>query len=220
MPADITLDDIWKLFRETERHMREVSDRTDRKIAEVAEQLARTDAQLAATAAQLAKTDAHLARTDAQLAKTDALVARVTRAVDDLTGKWGKFVEGIVAPACETLFAERGIPVHRVYQRARSRLQSRTMEVDLLVVNARYVVLVEVKSTLKVEDVREHLDRPSEFKTLFPEYADRQVLGAVAGIVIEAGVDKFSYRQGLFVIAQSGDGVRLVNDGAFVPRAW
>lgn len=44
--------------------------------------------------------------------------------------------------------------------------------------------------------------------------------GAVAGIVIEEGVDRFAYREGLFVIAQAGDTVRLLNDGEFVPKAW
>lgn len=213
MPAEITLEEVWELFRET-----------DRKIAAVAEQQARTDAQLALaiaqSAAQSAKTDAQLAATDAQLAATTALVDRVARSVDDLTGKWGKFVEGIVAPACDRLFAERGIPVHRVFQRARVRLAGRTMEIDLLVVNSGHVVLVEVKSTLKVEDVRDHLERLAEFKAFFPEYGDRKVLGAVAGIVIDEGVDTFATRHGLFVIAQSGDSVRLLNDPDFAPRAW
>ena len=51
------------------------------------------------------------------------------------------------------------------------------MEIDILVVNAGYVVLVEVKSTLKVDDVRAQIERLGQFREFFPEYADKQVLG-------------------------------------------
>ena len=61
MPADITLEEVWKLFRETDQKFRETDDKLDR---------------------------------------LDAIVARTSRSVDDLTGKWGKFLEDLVAPAC------------------------------------------------------------------------------------------------------------------------
>ena len=140
--------------------------------------------------------------------------------MDDLTGKWGKFVEGMVAPACKTLFADRNIPVHKVLQRVQAEYEGRGMEIDILVVNEGYVVLVEVKSTLKVDDVREHLERLGQFREFFPEYADRQILGAVAGIVIEEQADRFAYREGLFVIGQVGDSVRILNDSQFQPKTW
>ncbi|KJU85339.1 hypothetical protein MBAV_002467, partial [Candidatus Magnetobacterium bavaricum] len=58
----------------------------------------------------------------------------------------------------------------------------------------------------------------SRFKEAFDEYAGRIVIGAVAGIVIEEGVDRYAYHKGLFVIGQRGDTVRILNDGKFVPR--
>ena len=181
MTADITLEEVWKLFRETDQRFRD----TDRKLAQL-----------------------------------EAIVARTSRSVDDLTGKWGKFLEGMVAPACKTLFADRNIPVHKVLQRVQAEYDGRTMEIDILVVNEGYVVLVEVKSTLKVDDVRDHLDRLAQFREFFPEYADRKILGAVAGIVIEEQADRFAYRQGLFVIGQTGDTVRILNDPQFQPKTW
>ncbi|MGK7957213.1 MAG: DUF3782 domain-containing protein, partial [Crocosphaera sp.] len=44
--------------------------------------------------------------------------------------------------------------------------------------------------------------------------------GAVAGIEIEEGADKYAYRQGLFVLAQSGETVNILNDEQFNPQAW
>ncbi|MBF0143035.1 MAG: hypothetical protein HQL59_06205 [Magnetococcales bacterium] len=74
------------------------------------------------------------------------------------------------------------------------------MEVDLLVVNGEVVILVEVKSKLKRDDVREHVERLAEFKDFFPQYAGKRIMGAVAGIVIEENVDLLAMKEGLFVI--------------------
>ncbi|MEO5368781.1 MAG: DUF3782 domain-containing protein [Magnetococcus sp. DMHC-1] len=161
------------------------------------------------------------AEADRHFQETERVVKDVSRQIGRLGGRWGEFVEGMVAPACETMFAERGIPVHKVHPRTKAKLPgNRHMEIDLLVINTTAVVAVEVKSDLKIEDVRWHADKLSEFKEFYPEYADRQIMGAVAGIVMGEGVDRFAMNLGLFVIVQSGENVRLANDLSFVPRIW
>ncbi|MBF0154526.1 MAG: hypothetical protein HQL64_12360 [Magnetococcales bacterium] len=57
-----------------------------------------------------------------------------------------------------------------------------------------------------------------EFKEFFPEYANRKVIGAVAGMVVEENVVRFAIKRGLFVMVQSGDSVRIANDASFVPH--
>ena len=59
-----------------------------------------------------------------------------------------------------------------------------------------------------------------ESQPIFPEYNDKQLYGAVAGIEIEQGADKYAYRQGLFVLAQSGETVTILNDARFQPKVW
>ena len=145
---------------------------------------------------------------------------RLKAAIDSLTGKWGRFVEGMIAPAVTSMFKERGIEVDRIFQRVRARRNGREMEVDILAVDDEYAVLIEAKSTLGVDDVREHIGRLEAFREFFPEYADRKVVGAVAGIVIEEEADKFAYRNGLFVIGQSGQAAKILNDEKFRPRFW
>ena len=79
---------------------------------------------------------------------------------------------------------------------------------------------ITARSTLTVEDVNEHIEILKKFKILFPEYADRKVIGAVGGIVIDEKSDAYAYRQGLFVITQSGDTVTILNDKKFKPKEW
>ena len=47
-----------------------------------------------------------------------------------------------------------------------------------------------------------------------------QIYGAVAGIEIDQGVDRYAYQQGLFVIKQTGETVAIANDTTFQPAAW
>jgi len=159
-------------------------------------------------------------RLDQVLANTSRQVDKATKAVDALTSKWGRFVESLLVPAVTRLFQERGIPVDKISQRVKARKNGRFMEIDVLAINQGYVVLIEAKSTLSVDDVNEHLQNLRGFKFFFPEYADRKVVGAVAGIVIDAGADRYAYKSGLFVIGQSGETVKILNDKKFAPRAW
>lgn len=174
----------------------------------------------AETDKRMRETDREIQQTARQMRETDRKLQETTKNVDSLTGKWGKFVEGLAAPAAERLFRDRGIRVGRVYQRARARKDGEGMEIDVLAVDGEHAVFIEVKSTLDIEDIQEHIERMEKFKTLFPESADRKAVGALAGIVIDEGVDRYAYRNGLFVITQSGDTVQVMNDEKFVPKEW
>ncbi len=222
MTQAVTFEDVWKMFQEMVREDRERRAELDRRMQETDRQMQETDRRMQETDRQMQETDRRMQETDRQMQETDRLVKEVSRQVGNLGSRWGEFVEGIVAPACETLFAKRGIPVHRVSPRvkAKSLDNSRRMEIDLMVVNTDSVVLVEVKSRLTAEDVRDHLKRVREFKEFYEGESGAKVMGAVAGILIDNDVDRFAMNEGLFVIVQSGDSVKLANDDTFVPRIW
>jgi hypothetical protein len=183
-------------FKETERLLKEQGLETDRRIREVSQEI------------------------QAVSLKVNKEIAQVNKQIGDLGGKWGRFVENMVAPACETLFLKKGIPVHQVAQRLKRHSAEKTLEIDVLVTNEAHVLVVEVKSTLGVTDVKEFVEDLSQFRLFFPEYAQKDLYGAVAGIEIEKGVAKFAYRQGLFVLAQSGETVTILNDDNFQPKCW
>ena len=45
-------------------------------------------------------------------------------------------------------------------------------------------------------------------------------MGAVSAMVVPDEAARFAYRQGLFVLGQSGETVTIRNDGAFEPAVW
>ena len=162
--------------------------------------------------------------TDKKWQETIARMEKLSQATDkkigDLTGKWGQFVEGLVTPAVVRLFAERGIVVTDFARQVERQRGDEGLEVDILATNGEYAVVIEVKSTLGMDDVNEHLERLGKFARFFPEYHNLKAVGAVAGIVIPKNVARFAYQQGLFVIAQSGETVKILNDEKFTPKVW
>ncbi len=58
------------------------------------------------------------------------------------------------------------------------------------------------------------------YQRLMPRYSEVRAMGTVAGMVVPDDVARYAYRQGLFVLAQSGDSVEILNDGNFTPRHW
>ncbi len=194
-----TADDVWQLLaeltaaqKETERRFQE----TDRRFQET-ERLLKEKSE-----------------------ETNRQIKEVNKQIGDLGGKWGRFVENMVAPACETIFLKRGIPVHQVSQRVKKRLNGETLEIDVLVTNENHVLVVEVKSSLGVNDVKELQSDLNKFRQFFPEYSQKQLYGAVAGIEIEEGADRYAYRQGLFVLAQAGETIAILNNSDFEPKNW
>jgi len=96
--------------------------------------------------------------------ETDRRIREVNKQIRDLGGKWGRFVENMVAPACETIFLKRGISVHQVSQRVKKRLEGQTLEIDVLVTNENHVLVVEVKSSLGVSDVKDLINDLAQFR--------------------------------------------------------
>jgi hypothetical protein len=216
-----TADDVWRLLgelaeaqKETERIIKEQAQENQRRSEESQHRFEETERLLKE---QSQETDRKI---QAAIQENKRINRQVSKQLAGLGGAWGRFVEDLVAPACERLFIERGIPVDQVSQRVKRRRQGETLEIDVLVVNQGHLLAVEVKSSLSVEDVKEFVQDLGQFRDFFPEYAQMAIYGAVAGIGIEAGADRYAYRQGLFVLAQSGERVVILNDAQFQPKAW
>ncbi len=209
--------EIWALFRETDKRMQETDKRmqeTDKRMQETDKRMRETDQQLK----QLAQSNDRLDKTVERVAK---IVERATHEVETLKAKWGRFVEYILAPGIANALQERGIPIHTISQRVKSKVPGKgMMEVDILGINQEYVLLVEAKSTLSNEDVKSCLENLAKFKSFFPEYAQRRLIGAVAGIEITGNADRQAYQEGLFVLGESEDNLVIKNDDQFQPKIW
>lgn len=114
-----------------------------------------------------------------------------------------------------------GIPINRISQRVKAHSPEHgEIEIDILGLNHEYALLVETKSTLSIDDINEVLEDLAKFKAFFPEYQDKKIIGAVAGIEITGKADRYAYQKGLYVLGESDDNVVIKNDAKFRPKVW
>ena len=86
-------------------------------------------------------------------------------------------------------------------------------EYDIILTNSNTVVITEVKYKFHPDDVAPLLDKKiPNFKKLFPMYKDFKIYGAIAGLSVPDGAKKKAIKYGFFVLAQSGDNIKLLND--------
>ncbi len=150
----------------------------------------------------------------------ERLVANTARAVDELNTPLGLFIENLVKPSLVRLFREQGIEIYETTGRATSQRPGAELGVDMLATTDADVFVIEVKDHRSDQGVEDFLGKLRQFKQSFPRYANYQIYGAVAGIEIDEGVDRFAYQRGLFVIKQTGDTVMIANNSTFQPTAW
>ena len=194
-----TAEEVWQLLGE----LVEVQKKTEQGFQEIKERFAETDRRFQETERLLKE----------QSKKTDEQIGK-------LGNRLGEFVEWQVRPAVVRLFQDRGIYVHEFLPDVSVKRATGGIQIDLLVVNDTEAILVEVKSKLSQTDVDEHLERLGKFKQLMPRYRDVNALGAVAGMVVPDDIAIYAYRRGLYVLAQSGENVVILNDDKFKPRVW
>ena len=197
-----TAEEVWSLLREVVAAQKD----TDRKFQE--------------TDRKILDTDRKFQETDRKFQETDRKLKEVLNSLGRLGNRLGDFVEEMVKPALVRLFQARGIAVHEVHRGVSAERQGEAIEIDLLVVNDSDVIAVECKSSLSTDDVDEHLVRLGKLRRLLPRYGEARVMGAVAAMVLPDDVARYAYRQGLFVLALSGDAVVIRNDASFVPANW
>jgi len=214
MTQNLTLDDFYALFRESERQRQE----TERLLRESLEESRQEfDRRMAESKAEF---DRSKEEYDRRIANAECIAAQANEAVSNLSSRWGRFVENLVAPAAIRLFQERGILVDRIYQRMRAPRGQQNLEIDIFAVNHDVAVVIEVKSRLTQSHVRKFLNKLDRFKTVFTEYKHHQFYGAMAAIEIDGEVDIYAENQGLFIIQQSGDSVYISTNINFTPRTW
>ena len=136
------------------------------------------------------------------------------------TSQWGALMESLVEGDLVPLLQARGITVRYTHTRMRGRRNGEHYEFDILAENGEEVVVVEVKTTLRAEDVAQFLEKLGKFKVYAPGYRGKKIYGAVAYIKADTSVQVHAERQGLYVIRATGNSASIINTEDFRPRVF
>ena len=198
-----TPEEIWKILREVSENQRETDRQLEEMITEAREQRKDTDRRMK-------DTDRRMKDTDRRMKKTD----------ERIFGQWGILMESLVEGDLVPLLQAEGIDVRSTHTRVNGHLNGEHYEYDILAVNDGKVVVVEVKTTLRPEDVRWFVKKLGRFTGYRKEYRGWKVYGAMAYLKAHKTVVKHVERQGLFVIRAVGSSASIVNRAGFQPRVF
>jgi len=86
--------------------------------------------------------------------------------------------------------------------------------------NGEQALAVEVKTTLREEDIDKHLLRMEKIRKHADEHSDkRRFMGAMAAMIIEDKTRNYALNHGLFVIELSGDDLKVTKPEGEV-KVW
>jgi hypothetical protein len=166
--------------------------------------------------------------TKKQFQETDKMLTekfrKTDREIDKLaalfTTQWGKLVESLVEGDLIKLLKRRRIQVESTIQRRKGCREGQNYEFDIIAVNGNEIVIVEVKTTLRPQDVSYFLEKLEKAKIFMPEYNNRIIYGAVAFISADSNCERMAENSGLFVVKATGSSSSIINKSDFKPRVF
>ena len=222
--------DIGKSQQKTEESLREVTEahketeaaqqKTEESLREVAEEQKKTEALTQETRVFLKDLGKKIDKVNRDLGK------KIDKVNGNLTNKWGKFVENLVHGDLLNLLAPWDIEVDRVQPRLVYTKfgENPGGEFDLVAVNSKELVIIEVKSTLDKGDIYRFIKKLQAFSKIpSTEYKDKIIYGGVAYLEVIKHADELAYEKGLFVIKAPGGECKIstiTNEKGFKPTEF
>lgn len=153
------------------------------------------------------------AKTDAQLAKTDEKLRETNRILSNIGIKLGSVAEEFFFYALNEKKILGKVRFDEVRHGVFSKTRKLEDEFDIVLFNGNTVGLVEVKHKVHPNDIEVLKTRKlSNFKSLFPDYADSRFILAIAGMSIPAETARLAREEGIAVLRQRGDLLEIEDD--------
>ena len=194
--------EIWSLIKETQKNIKELSASQKENEVWIKKFSVETD-----------KLHISQKQTDDQMKRTDI---KLDKFIGDTGNHWGKLGENLVKGSLVQRLKERGIKVEGVITNAKKG----GIEFDIIAINGKETVVVEVKATLDPSDVDKFKKNIEKFKTLWSDFKQKTVYGAMAYLIkANRQAESLAEKEGFFVISATGD-VIIKNEEGFKPKAF
>jgi hypothetical protein len=223
----LTLEEFWAAFLTSQEEFDQRMQEADRRAQE-ADRWAREsredfDRRMQEADRRMQETDRQIQETNRQMRETDRKMQETHRELGELGRKFGSVVEHLVVPNLVKKFNALGFNFTKYGQNIAISDRSKRIaaEVDIFLEDGDCAIAVEVKAQLKIDDVKDHVERMETLRRYADSRQDtRKFYGAVAGAIIHDNVKEYALKTGFFVISQSGDTMNIVVPEVPKPRTW
>jgi hypothetical protein len=92
-------------------------------------------------------------------------------------------------------------------------------EFDVIAVCGEYMLVNETKSSLNSDAIKTFAEsRLPNIRKFFPEYTNKQIIGAIASLYVDESLVRYGERLGLIVLGFGEDLMDVLNAPGFVPK--
>ncbi|MDR2049381.1 MAG: UTP--glucose-1-phosphate uridylyltransferase, partial [Treponema sp.] len=203
---DLSFNDVWAALmelresqKETDRLFRESKRETDRLFRESQE---KTDRLFQESQKETAE---QMKETAEQMKETDRKISR-------LGSRLGDLIEHLTASNILDEFKKQGYEFTRISRNNKIKDEKNRIlaEIDILLENGDFAMVVEVKSLLTTSDVKDHIKRMETLRRYADLHGDgRKYVSSVSGALIEEAARDFALRSGIYVIEHPGERIRI-----------
>ena len=164
----------------------------------------------------------HRKENEASAARHREIDAALHRLIGDGDQRWGRLMEALAEGDLSGILRGIGIEVAALAHRSRASRNGRTREWDLIADGPEATVVVEVKTTLRPEDVRRFRKHMDTFRQWMPDYdrSGKRIHGALAYLSAKPDVVTHAERRGFLLIRVVGSSASLRNSDGFVPARF
>ena len=199
-------EDVDKKFKEVAESRKEGQEDVDKKFKEVAESRRKGREEIDKEFKELAEINKEIGK-------------RINQLIGEWGNQWGEFIEKLVDSNMIRLLEQQGIEVKHTTTRVKDKRPHHRWEIDILAINGKETVAIEVKKNLKKEDVDYFIEVLNMFKNDWADCANKTLYGGMAYLTCQEQVVKYAENLGLFVFQATGNSATLMNEPGFKPKA-
>ena len=161
------------------------------------------------------ETDKQMKETDERQKETDRQIKELKEMIGGMGNSNGMFAEEFfinsIKNGDKNLFGEHFDEFESISRRNIKNKKTKG-EQDLFLYNGKAVAIIEIKYKARREDIQKLINRPSVFKTLYPEYKLHRIYLGLAAMSFEDKVEDESIKAGIAIVKQVGDTVVICDE--------
>ena len=140
----------------------------------------------------------------------------------ELSNKLGTMAEDLVAPSIPRILKQvTGCTAKISYSAVRVRKsEPKNQEFDAVAVCQNYVFINETKSTLRAEHIDNFHRLMQRIRDYFPEYQNKQFIGAIASLYVDQTLVQCGENLGLIVLGFGEELMDVLNLPGFTPKLF
>jgi hypothetical protein len=218
----VTLDEVLTLFKATDHKFQE----TDHKFQETDRKFQETDRKFQETDRKFKESDREFQEMRREIREenreTNKMIKALGQQIGGLGDKFGYFTEGMALPSMERILSEQ-FRMTTVMPRVRTRKGGENIEIDVLAYangEINSAIIVEVKSRVKAEAVAQLRTILEAFRDFFPEHKDKSLMGILAGVDWDRGVEDEAHDAGFLTASIHDEIFQLTAPEGFRARRW